>query len=126
MKLGLVVVALVAALWHPQAAGAQDAQDVVGTWESTLETPRGTVTQEYVFVLDDRGLTGTVSGRGGPVALEDVRYEDGTLTFKVVREMRGNSRVTEITAVVDGDTLVGTLSGGRGGSRDFSAKRRSP
>ncbi len=116
--------AFVAAFVVSGPASAQDAAGAVGTWESTFETPRGSITQQFVFTLTDGTLAGTVSGRGGTTDLEDVRFEDGKLLFSVVRNMRGNSMVQEFSAVVEGDAMKGTMSGGRGGDRAFSATRK--
>jgi len=120
----VALVALGAGGGQPQALSAQNVSELLGTWESTMETPRGTVTQEYIFTQDGDALTGTVNGRGGPIALQGVRFVDGLLTFSIAREMRGTTRVMEVSATLDGDVLAGTVSGGRGGSREFSASRK--
>lgn len=108
----------------PAGASAQDAALVVGAWEMTMETPRGEVTQVFTFAHGDDGLSGIASNPRGETALQKVAFRDGTLTFEVVRNMRGNSMTQSFSATVEGDEMTGTMSGGRGGARDFVAKRQ--
>ena len=48
---------------------AQDSPDfstVLGAWEMTLETPRGSMTQSFTATIAGDHMTGTISGgRGG-------------------------------------------------------------
>ena len=120
-----IVLAAACSAISPEASMAQDHSDVVGSWEMTMETPRGAVTQVFTFVLNDGALSGTASGRGGETDLQKIALEDGILTFEVVRNFRGNSMTQSFSASITGDDMAGTISGGRGGERDFKAKRNS-
>jgi len=115
------------------------AQDLTGTWVITYtRAARGggeatEVTQEFVFAAaEDGSLTGTTmmamrGGRGGgggtppapqEVALSDVKFEDGKLTFAVNRTMGERTMSTAFAATVTGKTMDGTMTraaGGRGG-----------
>lgn len=131
MSRSTLVLLAAAALALPAAdLSAQDPETryapVLGSWESEFETPGGTFTQTFVFRVENGALAGTASSqRGGDTALDNVSFEDGTLTFQVTREMRGNSFTLNYTATVDGDEMTGTVAGGRGGDREFSATRKS-
>ena len=109
----------------PVASEAQDSGEVLGSWEMTMETPRGSVTQVFTFVEVDGALTGTVSARMGESDLQNVLLEGGMLRFEVVRNFRGNSMIQSFSASISGDEMKGTMSGGRGGEREFTAKRKA-
>ena len=121
---------LAAALMTPVLTlSAQDQsaayQPVLGEWEMTFETPRGEVTQQFVFTVEDGQLKGVVSGmRGGTTELKDVAFEDGQLTFVFERTMRERTMRQQFTATIDGDQMNGTITGGRG-EREFTAKRKA-
>jgi hypothetical protein len=125
---------LMVALAVPKTAlQAQDAATryapVLGEWEMTLETQRGSFTQLFVFTLEDDELTGTLSSQRGENDMSDVSFENGVLEFSVVRNFRGNSMTQSFSAKIDGDEMTGTMSGGRGGrgggNREFTARRTS-
>ncbi|MGI9627004.1 MAG: hypothetical protein ACR2QM_09225 [Longimicrobiales bacterium] len=105
-------------------AQAQDASAVLGSWEVTMETPRGEITQLLTFVQSDDGLSGTVSTPRGETALQNVAFSEGVLTFAVVRQMRGDTMTQTFSATVAGHEMTGTISGGRGGGRAFAASRK--
>ena len=98
-------------------------QDVVGSWEMSIETPRGAMTQTFEFTQDGDVLSGTVTGPRGSTELQNVQFADGVLTFEVLREFRGNSMTQSFSATIEGDEMTGTMSGGRGGEREFTAVR---
>ena len=108
----------------PTSLLGQEYGSLLGIWEMTMETPRGPVTQVFSFTDADGDLSGTVSSRMGESNMENVSFEEGKVTFQVVRNFRGNSMTQTFTASVEGNELVGTLSGRRGGERPFRAIRR--
>ena len=122
-----LVLLLASAATHDLSA--QDASDfsaVLGAWEMTLETPRGTMTQTLTFVADGDELTGSATAPNGTMQLQNVSFQDGTLTFQVTRSFRNREMTQSYTATADGDQLTGTISGGRGGGqREFTAVRSS-
>lgn len=124
--LGIAIALLVGGLVPPAHIHAQDVSEVLGRWENVMETPRGSMTQHFVFQAADGALTGTVESPRGSVELQNVKFEDGMLSFEVVREFRGNSMTRRFTAQVSGAQLEGTVSGGRGGEREFTATRVMP
>ena len=106
-----------------QPTTLQAQQDVVGSWEMSIETPRGAMTQTFEFTQDGDVLSGTVTGPRGSTALQNVQFVDGVLTFEVLREFRGNSMTQSFSATIEGDEMTGTMTGGRGGGREFTAVR---
>lgn len=122
----MVATALVAMLGIPArvAAQATDYSAVLGSWEMTQETPRGTMTQVFTFSVDQGQLKGTVtSDRGGTVDLKNVAYTNGRLTFDVERTFGERSMTQNYSATIQGNTMSGTVSGGRG-DRDFTAQKK--
>lgn len=107
------------------------AADVTGKW--TAEMPgRGGQTQQMTINLkaDGNTLTGTVGGPRGDTDISDGKIDGDTITFSVVREFNGNSMKMNYTGKVSGDTIQfkveregGQARPGRGGPREFTAKR---
>lgn len=106
-------------------SGASHFKAVLGEWEMTTETPRGSRTQQFVFTLDGDLLKGTVSSQRGDNPLKNVTFVDGKLTFDLERSFGERSFSQSFTATIEGDEMKGTMSGGRGGDRPFTAKRKA-
>ena len=124
-QLSTALVAAACIAFVPGPAHAQDLSTVLGSWEMTMETPRGSMTQVFTFVEAGGALAGTASARMGESDLQNVSFEDGTLRFEVVRNFRGNSMTQSFSAAIRGAEMNGMISGGRGGERAFTAKRRA-
>jgi hypothetical protein len=102
---------------------AQVTANVVGRWEMTNETPRGTMTSTFTFEQDGNTLSGTSEGqRGGEVQISTGSVDGDVITFTIVRGMGGRTMEMTYTGTVDGDTITGTMYTPRG-ERDFSMKR---
>jgi len=126
----LIVLAFALALPSVPAtrASAQASSDfsaVLGAWEMTLETPRGSMTQTLTFVADGDELTGSATARNGTIQLQSVAFADGRITFQVTRTLRNREITQSYSATIQGDQMTGTISGGRGGGREFTAVRSS-
>ena len=113
---------LAAAIASTAALQAQDPKDFVGEWESTMETQRGTFTTIYMFTMDGDMLEGTMSGRMGETKIDEVMYEDGTISFSVTRNMQGDSMTFTYTATMVEGVIHGTMLTPRG-EREFTATR---
>ena len=106
----------------PAILPAQDVKDFLGEWVSTIETQRGPATTTYVFRMDSDVLKGTMSGRMGETEIDEVTYEDGTITFNLTRNFQGNSVTLTYTAKIVDGAMQGTVSTPRG-DREFTATR---
>lgn len=119
----------VAALALPATElSAQDTEEVydalVGEWERMVEIPGGgNFTETFVFTVEDDVLTGISSTEYGDTELDEVSFEDGTLTFEVARNFEGQSFTQSFTATVEEDEMTGTVDGGPGGNQEFTATR---
>lgn len=107
----------------PIGLSAQGVDAVLGKWRMTMETPRGSISQQFEFQLDGDVLTGTVKSRRGSSDLTNVKFEDGTLAFDVERSFGARSFVQHFTAKIEDGVMQGAMSGGRGGDREFTATR---
>jgi len=117
------MLALIAtAITTPATLPAQDAKDFLGEWESTIETQRGMATTTYVFRMDGDTLKGTMSGRRGVMEIDEVTYEDGTISFNITRNYQGNPVTLTYTATIVDGSMQGTVSTPRG-EREFTATR---
>jgi hypothetical protein len=108
-------------------ARAEDKASPNGTWKWTVNF--GGEDRELAVKLkaDGEKLTGQfVSPDGKETAIEDGKYKDGEVSFKVTRERDGNKFVIKFKGKVSGDTIKGKSERERDGetqSRDWEAKR---
>lgn len=114
-------------------AAPTSAQNMLaGTWQISTETgPGGTLT----LMVDGMTLTGTLTvtgggrrGGGGGRGPQTMQISDGTIqgnsfTFTVTRSFGGNDFSLMYSGTYEGDTIEGTLEGGRGGGRPFRGTR---
>ena len=100
---------------------AQDV-DVTGKWETTRETPRGTMTTTFTFEQDGSKLTGTASSPRGDREITNGSVEGNKVTFTLVMTMGENTVEMTYTGTVEGDTITGTMQTPRG-EVPWTAKR---
>jgi hypothetical protein len=130
--LGGAVVALVLAV------APVTAQNVSGSWEISAEGRRGPQTMTLMLVQDGAALTGTVTlaaggrrgggGGGGGGGMQTLELSDGqvdgaTFSFSLVRSFNGNSITQAFSGTIDGDSMEGSIEGGRGGGQPFTGRR---
>ena len=109
------------------------AQNLAGVWEITRETGRGTIVQTLTLAVEGSTVTGTLEfnfgggrggGGGGP---QSFPVSDGTVngnqfSFTVTLSFGGNEIPQMYSGTIDGETLMGTIRGGRG-DQPFTATR---
>lgn len=120
------------------SAAPAAAQSLTGTWLVSSETRRGPQTQTMTLVQDGSALTGSVTlsfggrrgggGGGGGGGSQTVDIEDGTVdgdsfSFSYTLTFGDNSIALSFSGTIDGDTMEGTIDGGRGGGRPFTGER---
>ena len=124
----LAVVAFVLAVGGlAGVARADEKSGPSGTWKWSAPGRQGGRARENTLKLkvDGDKVTGTISARGGDVAIEDGTYKDGEVSFKVTIQGQGGQSMTrKFHGKVSGDEIKGKIEGGQGGqSRDWVAKR---
>ena len=108
-------------------ARAEDKANPTGTWKWTLNFNGQDRDFAVKLKADGDKLTGKfVSPNGDETDIEDGKYKDGEVSFKVTRERDGNKFVIKYKGKVSGDTIKGKSEFERNGetqSRDWEAKR---
>ena len=107
-------------------ARADDKPNPTGTWKYTSEVNGQSIEVMFKLKLEGDKLTGTVSALDTESKIEDAKYKDGEVSFKVNREMNGNKFTIKYTGQIKGDTFKGKRELERDGqtnSREFEAKR---
>lgn len=125
-KLAVLVAMLLAVV--PASVSAQAAQkektvNVTGVWESTVESPQGTLTSTATYKQEGEELTGTHVGQMGELKLKGT-VKGSAVTYTITLDMGGQQLVITYSGTVDGDTINGTADFGGMGSGKWTVKRK--
>jgi hypothetical protein len=107
-------------------ARADDKPNPTGTWKYSAEVNGQSIDVTIKLKLEGDKLTGTVSVRDMETKIEDAKYKDGEVSFKVNREMNGSKFTITYKGKIEGDTFKGKRELERDGqtnTREFEAKR---
>lgn len=86
------------------------AGDPSGRWTWEIKGPQGqTLKSELQLSWKDAVLSGTVNNRAGKTAIQEATFKDDRVIFKVVRDVRGRTIVTQYDGRLEGDRLTGTV-----------------
>lgn len=102
-----------------ELAGKAGSGALVGTWELTTESQRGTRTRELVINED---LTGTYKGRNREFPVTDLTVEGDQVSFNIEMSFGEREFVLEFVGTLEGDSLNGEFTTPRG-SREVTGKR---
>ena len=105
---------------------AEDKPNPTGTWKYTAEVNGQSIEVTIKLKLEGDKLTGTVSVLDMESNIEDGKYQDREVSFKVNREMNGNKFTIKYKGKIKGDTFKGKRELERDGqtnTREFEAKR---
>ncbi len=124
-----LVLAIVAVAGSAQAAEekGKGKVDPTGTWKWTVEF--GGQSREVTLKLKLEGdkLTGALVGREGrETPIQDAKFKDREISFKVVREREGRKMTSTYSGKVGRNAIKGKIEFERDGqtqSRDWQAKR---
>jgi hypothetical protein len=83
-------------------------KDLLGKWD--VQTEDGQYTFVWTFVLDKGELTGTSVSNSGEFKMENLKFENGKVTFLVNVGSGGQTMPIQFSAVIEGDALRGGLS----------------
>jgi hypothetical protein len=127
MKSLVSMASCLAVLILASTAIAADA-DPTGTWKWSSTFNNQTRESTLKLKLEDGKLTGAMVGRNDrETPIEDAKFENGKVSFKVVRERDGQRNESVYSGEVSGDTIKGTIESERGGqkrSREWEATRQ--
>ena len=121
-RLAAVVCVLVVA----GLAGAEEKPNPTGTWKYTADVNGQSIDVTIKLKLEGDKLTGTLSVLDMESKIEDGKYKDGEVSFKVNREFDGNKFTLKYKGTIKGDTFKGKRELERDGetnTREFEAKR---
>lgn len=104
------------------SADSQDYDALLGTWDVTL-TEMG-MEMELIFTMDGDTITGEMVFDMGGAELEDIEFENGTLTFAATVDAGGQTVSLESTAEINGDEIEGTMSSDMGDMGYVGTKRK--
>lgn len=83
--------------------------DVTGTWELTMQSPRGERTSEIVIEQDNNNIKVTMAGRQGGETTGEGTIDGKKIEWTITRETpRGEFSMTYI-GTVQGDTMTGEI-----------------
>jgi hypothetical protein len=82
------------------------AGDISGTWTGTMATGNNQIPLTYKFKQDGAKLTGTVTGPGGDLPLNDGKIDGDKISFYVTAEMGGQPARFMSTGAVKGEEIV--------------------
>jgi hypothetical protein len=102
------------------------AADPTGTWKWTVEINGQTRESTLKLKLEGSSLTGVYIGRQNETPIEEGKFENDTVSFKVTRMFGDNKVVIAYEGKLSGDTIKGTSKFTREGettTRDWEAKR---
>jgi hypothetical protein len=97
-----------------------------GTWKWTVQIGDQKREQTMKLKLEGDKLTGTIQRKDQEVPIEDAKFKDGEISFKVTRERKGEKVVTKYAGKLTGDTIKGKIEMnvmGEDRSFDWEAKR---
>jgi hypothetical protein len=102
-----------------ELADKAPAAALVGTWELTTESERGTRTRELVINED---LNGTYKGRNREFPVTDLTVEGDQVSFNIEMSFGERKFVLEFAGTLENDSLNGEFTTPRG-SREVTGKR---
>ncbi len=112
----ILAVTLVFALLR--IAGAAEKADPVGTWKCEYAIGEQKRTSELTIKKDGDNLAGIMNWPDQKdVALKDVKWKAGELTFSAMREVGGNKYPVDYKFTIDGDKLKGKGAVESGGNK---------
>jgi len=97
----------------------KEVSPVVGTWEFTRESTRGTRTSTLKITED---MTATYIVRDNELAVMDLKVDGNQVSFKVIMRYGDNEVPMEFKGKAEGNTLVGERTTSRG-AREMTGKK---
>jgi hypothetical protein len=108
-------------------ATAADDANPTGTWKWTTTFGDQSRESTLKLKLDGDKLTGAMVGRNDQeTPIEDAKFSNGEVSFRVTRERNGQKFTSKYSGKVSGDTITGKIEFERQGqtqSRDWKATR---
>ena len=98
--------------------------DVDGTWECVTKSPLGDQKSTLTVKSDGGSFTGQNAGAMGSLDVENGKVDGNKLTWTMNMKVP-MPMALEAEAVIDGDTLTGTIKAGAFGSMAMTGTRQA-
>ena len=123
LQLGLFMLlsAIIVGCSSDLSSKSDESSGLIGRWELTTVSPRGTRTRTLTINED---LTGTYQGRNREIPITDLKVEGDQVSFKIQMKFREREFTMEFKGTLDGTSLKGRWVTARG-SRDVTGKKVS-
>ncbi|MBM3823621.1 MAG: hypothetical protein FJ404_12170 [Verrucomicrobia bacterium] len=113
--------------FHALSTSLAESSGPAGAWKWTTQTQNGE-SREWVLDLrwENGKLLGKLKGPRNETEIQEGRYAEGQVSFKVTRETQRGTLQSTYQGKLDGDTLKGkveTKNGERTNEREWVAKR---
>jgi hypothetical protein len=102
-----IVVSLSIFVLFLPVAHARPQSNVAGTWELTVESPRGKSTSLLMIKQDGDKLTGAIKGQRGERPLDSVTLKGNEITFIVTFNNQGQDLLITYKGKVEKDSMKG-------------------
>jgi hypothetical protein len=102
------------------------AQSVDGKWSGEVQGGRGPQQVNVTLKADGGKLTGTVTGRGGEIPIQEGTISGTALKFQTKQQGRGGEITLNWTGTLKGDEIAMSrmAEGGQGQAQEFTLKRQ--
>lgn len=111
----------VSLMWSGSVLAADEPAKVAGTWEMSVETPRGTRTNTLTIQQDGSTIKGTLKGQRGESPVEG-SVRGNKISFTVKRDSPNGTFTLEYAGTIDGESITGTVHSERFDGK-WTAKR---
>jgi len=102
-------------------AHARPQSSVAGTWELTVESPRGKSTSMLTIKQEGDKLSGVIKGRNGERPLESIALKGNEITFTITISAQGQDLLITYKGKVEKDSMKGDADFGGFASGAWSA-----
>ena len=121
MKIRSILATLAAFALLPLAALAAD---IGGTWTTSFDSPVGTQSYTFTFVVNGTQLTGKAKSANGDDAIEEGKIDGNKVSFVENMTYQGMAlRIVYTGTVISADEIKFSRDVGGQGGEEFTAKR---
>jgi hypothetical protein len=103
--------------------GGETKGDITGEWQMNVNMPAREVVEKMTITKNADGtLAGKWEAQRGEIAISDIKFEDGKLTFTRISKFGDREFTMTFAGTVEGDSIKGVFSSERG-DREANATR---
>ncbi len=103
--------------------GEKPTINVTGKWELSIETPMGSMKINVDFLQEGASLSGKLSSQFGVSEFSGGTVSGNQISYNMVLSFAGQETDLYFSAIIEKDTMTGTVIQGTMGSAEFTGKR---